>query len=435
MDNAIFDLYREYGMYVNKSRQMPLVEDGLKPVERRLLFSAYELCRDKFIKSATLDGHCMGHYHPHSSSYGTIVQLVKQGFLEGGGNFGSTLGTENTGAAAMRYTKVKLKKETFDIALKLIKYVNFIESEIPEFNEPEYLPSMLPLCLLGTVPTQGIGFGYKTFIPCFKKEDLLKRLMWLLKIEKKKPTIYPITDCKYLSGDDVAEELLTTGKASFDIRGCYRLDKINRKLILKYWPYGKTFQFLIKTLKEDMCYTDLSCESTGTKIEFEVDRQRNRDKIFKEFLDSFVPRLDGAIHYATYVIQGDKVVLKSIDEWLLETYGNYTKIYLSMLEDTINKLKSSLSKLHMIKVCRPYIASFISTHKSKVVMSEAASYVSKETKFPKASVMKMFSNNSIAYLLSVDTNEKTLRSKIKKIEKDILNINDVVLKQYQELIQ
>ncbi len=433
MDIKIYDLYREYGMYVNKSRQLPLAEDGLKPVERRLLFSAYELCRDKFIKSATLDGHCMGHYHPHSSSYGTIVQLVKQGFLSGGGNFGSNLGTESTGAAAMRYTKVKLNKETFDMALQLIKYVNFEEGEIPEFLEPSFLPAMIPMCLLGTTPTQGIGFGYKTFIPCYKKEDLLKRLMWLLKIEKKKPTIFPISNCKYIDGEDEAEMLLTTGKASINIRGCFRLDNINKKLILKSWPMSKSFQFLIKNIHEDVCYSDLSCDETGTKIEFEVDRQRNKEKIFKDFLESFVPRLEGTMHYATYIIQGDKVVLKSIDEWLLESYEQYTEIFMDMLVDVHKKLKSSLDKLIMIKVCRPYIAQYISTHKTKVIMSEAADFVSKKTKFPKSKVMKMFSENSIAYLLSVDTNETTLKKKIKIADDNIKNINKVVLEKYMEL--
>ena len=432
MDKKIYDLYREYGMYVNKSRQLPLSEDGLKPVERRLLYSAYEMCKDKFIKSATLDGHCMGHYHPHSSSYGTIVQLVKQGFLEGSGNFGSNLGTESTGAAAMRYTKVKLKKETYEIALNLIKYVDFIESEIPEFKEPSHLPTMIPICLMGTTPTQGIGFGYKTFIPCYKKEDLLKRLMWLLKIEKEKPTIFPISDCKYIEGEDAAEELLTTGRASFNVIGRFRLDKVNYKLILKSWPLGKSFQFLIKNLKEDVCYSDLSCDMYGTKIEFEVNRQRNREKIYKEFLKSFVPRLQGAIHYATYVIEGDNVVLKSIDEWLLESYQRYTEIFLKMLVDKSKVLKSNLTKLIMIKTCRPYIASYMSKNKT-IVLSEAAGYVAKETKYPKSKVMKMFSEHSIAYLLSVDINEKSLKRKIKNVDKDILNINNVVLEQYQQL--
>jgi len=432
MDKKLFSLYREYGMYVNRNRQLPYIRDGLKPVERRLLFSAYELCRDKFIKSATLDGHCMGHYHPHSSSYGTIVQLVKQDFLHGEGNFGASIGTESTGAAAMRYTKVKLKKETQEIAFELIKYVNFIESEIPEFREPDYLPTMFPLCLLGNIPTQGIGFGYKTFIPCFKKEDLLKRLKWLLGIEKDKPTIYPITDCKYLSGDDVAETLLTTGRASFDVRGVFHVDKDHRKLILKSWPYGKTFPYLIKNLKDDICYSDLSCDVTGTHIEFEVNRQRNVDKSFNEFLNNFVPRLNGTIHYATYIIDGDVVKLQSIDEWLLSCYSEYTKLFLNMLNDRRTDLLNTLNKIVMIKICRPYIASYIASHSKKVVVGEAAEYVSKETKFPKTKVLKMFSDNSISYLLSVDLSEKTIQKKINKIEEDIKNIEKVVLVKYFE---
>jgi DNA gyrase/topoisomerase IV subunit A len=107
LDKLIPKLYKEYGMYINKFRALPLDIDGLKPVERRVLLSAYQIARDKYVKSARVDGHTLGHYHPHSSSYSTMVQLVGQGFLEGQGNWGNSIGIEDSPAAAMRYTECR----------------------------------------------------------------------------------------------------------------------------------------------------------------------------------------------------------------------------------------------------------------------------------------------------------------------------------------
>ena len=175
MDKNVPEFYRSYGKYVNAFRAFPLDLDGLKPVERRVLLSAYQIASERFVKSARVDGHCLGHYHPHGTSYGTIVQLVRQGFLSGQGSFGANIGVEPTPPAAMRYTGCRLSKTTKSLAFKLIKYVPWQLGELDE-KEPLFLPTMFPLCLLGEEYTQGIGFGYKTFIPCFKIEDLYKRI-------------------------------------------------------------------------------------------------------------------------------------------------------------------------------------------------------------------------------------------------------------------
>src|SRR5574340_174933 len=127
-------------MHVNYSRAFPLAIDGLKPVERRVLVSAYDIARDKFVKSAKVDGYCIGNYHPHGSVYGTIVQLVHQGFLNGQGNFGTSIGVDPCPEAAMRYTEVKLTKEINDLAFRLIKYVPWKDGEIVSDKESVFLP-------------------------------------------------------------------------------------------------------------------------------------------------------------------------------------------------------------------------------------------------------------------------------------------------------
>ena len=98
MDKTLPTLYRDYGRYSNW-RQFPSEIDGLKPVERRVLLSTFQLAKDKFVKSARIDGHVIGNYHPHGSSYSTCVQLVRQGFLTGQGNFGCNVGVDDVPTA------------------------------------------------------------------------------------------------------------------------------------------------------------------------------------------------------------------------------------------------------------------------------------------------------------------------------------------------
>ena len=80
MKKFIPEYYRHYGQYSN-FRNFPMITDGLKPVERRVLLSAYKIARDKFVKSRQVDAYTIGHYHPHGETYGTIVSLVRQGLL------------------------------------------------------------------------------------------------------------------------------------------------------------------------------------------------------------------------------------------------------------------------------------------------------------------------------------------------------------------
>ena len=79
MQNILPRLYKEYGQYSNY-RNFPLDLDGLKPVERRVLFSAFKIAKEKFAKSRQVDSYATGQFNPHGECYGSMVQLVRQGF-------------------------------------------------------------------------------------------------------------------------------------------------------------------------------------------------------------------------------------------------------------------------------------------------------------------------------------------------------------------
>ena len=164
--------YIDYSMSVITARALPDVRDGLKPVQRRVLYAMDQLGLnyDKpHRKSARIVGDTMGKYHPHgdSSIYETLVVLsqdFKKGMalVDGHGNFGSI---EGDGAAAMRYTEAKLKKFTQDAYLadldkNVVDFVpNFDETE----KEPEVLPVRVPNLLVNGA--DGIAVGMTTNIP------------------------------------------------------------------------------------------------------------------------------------------------------------------------------------------------------------------------------------------------------------------------------
>ena len=164
--------YIDYSMSVITARALPDVRDGLKPVQRRVLYAMDQLGLnyDKpHRKSARIVGDTMGKYHPHgdSSIYETLVVLsqdFKKGMalVDGHGNFGSI---EGDGAAAMRYTEAKLKKFTQDVYLadldkNVVDFVpNFDETE----KEPEVLPVRVPNLLVNGA--DGIAVGMTTNIP------------------------------------------------------------------------------------------------------------------------------------------------------------------------------------------------------------------------------------------------------------------------------
>ena len=163
--------YLDYSMSVITSRAIPDARDGLKPVQRRVLYDMSELHLDHdkpHRKSARIVGDTMGKYHPHgdSSIYETLVVLsqdFKKGMalVDGHGNFGSI---EGDGAAAMRYTEARLKKFAEEVYLKdLDKTVDFVSNYDETEKEPEVLPVRVPNLLVNGA--EGIAVGMSTSIP------------------------------------------------------------------------------------------------------------------------------------------------------------------------------------------------------------------------------------------------------------------------------
>ena len=165
------DSYIDYAMSVIASRALPDVRDGLKPVQRRILFSMIELNNgpDKpHRKCARIVGDTMGKYHPHgdSSIYGALVNMAQDWstrypLVDGHGNFGSV---DGDGAAAMRYTEARLSKISMEMLADINKNtVDFVPNFDDTEKEPTVLPSRYPNLLVNG--TSGIAVGMATNIP------------------------------------------------------------------------------------------------------------------------------------------------------------------------------------------------------------------------------------------------------------------------------
>ena len=210
MDEHIFDKVQEvdlkktmetsyvnYAMSVIVARALPDARDGLKPVQRRILYAMIELNNgpDKpHRKCARIVGDTMGKYHPHgdSSIYGALVNLAQDWstrypLVDGHGNFGSV---DGDGAAAMRYTEARLSKVSMEMLSDINKdTVTFIPNFDETEKEPTVLPSRFPNLVVNG--TSGIAVGMATNIPPHNMREVINEVIRIIdnKVEDKETTI------------------------------------------------------------------------------------------------------------------------------------------------------------------------------------------------------------------------------------------------------
>lgn len=247
--------YLDYSMSVITARAVPDVRDGLKPVQRRLLYDMDNLHvhhDKKEMKSARICGDCMGRFHPHgdSSIYETMV-VMSQDFkksvplVDGKGNFGSV---EGDMAAAYRYTEAKLQRFTDEVFLKdLDKAVDYVQAYTNTEGEPVVLPVRIPNFLLNG--SEGIAVGMTTSTPCHNLSELCD----LCAAFVKNPDMTLDEMLEIMPGPDFPtggiiankselREIYETGVGKIKIRGKLEFEPARKKsekdrLIVKEIPY------------------------------------------------------------------------------------------------------------------------------------------------------------------------------------------------------
>ena len=284
MDDKIFDSikyvdlketmensYIDYAMSVIASRALPDVRDGLKPVQRRVLYSMIELNNgpDKpHRKCARIVGDTMGKYHPHgdSSIYGALVNMAQEWstrypLVDGHGNFGSV---DGDGAAAMRYTEARLSKISMEMLSDINKDTvdftpNFDETE----KEPVVLPSRYPNLLVNG--TTGIAVGMATNIPPHNLREVVAAVTKMInnRIEEDRETdieeILPLVKAPdfptggLILGTHGSEEAYRTGRGKVRIRAVTDIETLSNgksQIVVTELPYMVNKAKLIEKIAE-----------------------------------------------------------------------------------------------------------------------------------------------------------------------------------------
>ena len=366
--------YLEYAMSVIVGRALPDARDGLKPVQRRILFAMYELglTPDRpFRKCARVVGDVLGKYHPHGDQavYEALVRLVqdfstKYPSLDGHGNFGSV---DNDPPAAMRYTETRLAPIAHECFLEEIgsDTVSFTDNFDGSQKEPEVLPAQLPFLFLNG--SSGIAVGMATNIPPHNLGEIIDGLIALINDNE-------ISDSKLskiilgpdfptggeIIHNDGIKEIYKSGRGSITIRGVIKNEEINlgkgkhkrNALVVSELPYQiskagwiEKLAELVNTRKIDGI-SDIRDESDrdGMRIVIELKKDFNPEIVISNLYKKTALQSNfGAIFLA--LINGKPIQL---------TLRNYLNYFLEFREETIRKrtkyfLKIASEKLEILE--------------------------------------------------------------------------------------
>ena len=311
MQKNMKDYYIDYAMSVIASRALPDVRDGLKPVQRRILYSMVELNNgpDKpHRKCARIVGDTMGKYHPHGdlSIYEALVKLAQDfntryPLVDGHGNFGSV---DGDGAAAMRYTEARLSKISTEMTADLNKNtVDFIPNFDETEKEPTVLPSRYPNLLVNG--TSGIAVGMATNIPPHNLREVIGAVVKIIDNrinEDRDTTLEEILEIVKgpdfptggtIIGKTAIEEAYRTGRAKIRVRAVTNIEPMangKNRIVVTELPYMVNKARLIEKIAELVRdkridgITDLRDESDreGMRIAIELRRDVNPNIILNQ---------------------------------------------------------------------------------------------------------------------------------------------------------
>lgn len=248
--------YIDYAMSVIVGRALPEVRDGLKPVQRRILYAMFDsgfLHNRSYVKSARSVAETMGHYHPHGdiAIYDTLVRMaqpwtMRYPLVDGQGNFGSA---GNDPAAAMRYTEARMTSLAEEMLRDIREEtVDFQSNYDGKTTEPAVLPSRVPQLLMNG--SSGIAVGMATNIPPHNLNEIAEAVYWCLEnpdadeettlkavMERIKGPDFPTAGL--IVGDQGIKDAYTTGRGSIKMRGKTSIEEEGKRniIVITELPY------------------------------------------------------------------------------------------------------------------------------------------------------------------------------------------------------
>ncbi|RLG11595.1 DNA gyrase subunit A [Candidatus Pacearchaeota archaeon] len=441
--------YLDYAMSVIVSRAIPSIEDGLKPVQRRILYSMNQMGlkpNTQTKKSARIVGDVLGKYHPHGDMavYDTMVRMAQDFSLRyplvfGQGNFGSIDGDS---AAASRYTEAKLMLISNELLEDIDKEtVNFIPNYDNSLKEPELLPGKLPNLILNGAT--GIAVGMSTNIPPHNLTEVCDAIIAYIKnnnisIEELSQIIKgPDFPTGGLVTGDMAE-IYKTGKGRLILRGRITTETIRKKeaVIITEIPYMLNKSTLITQIaslvknKKIKDVSDLRDESAKGKIRIVLELRKDANAKFiinqlykyTRLQDSFNMNLLALVNKQPRVLN-----LKNV----LEEYVKYRKLIITNRSKfLLKKAKERIEIVEGLLIALKQIDAVISVIKKSKTTSEALENLIKKFKLSKRQAQAVL-DTKLQQLTSLEVDKlkkekKELENKISELEKILGNIKEIL---------
>ena len=372
LEEIMSDRFGRYSKYIIQGRALPDVRDGLKPVQRRIIYAMNELGlfnEKAFKKSARIVGEVIGKYHPHgdSSIYEAMVRMsqewkMNEPLIEMHGNKGSI---DDDPAAAMRYTETRLSKITKELLIGIKKNtVNFAPNFDDSEKEPTVLPALVPNLLVNG--SKGIASGYATEMPPHNLNEIIDAIICKIK----SPNARLETLLKYVKGPDFPTggeiqgqkgiiDAFSSGKGKIIIRSKYKVNdsKTSPYIEITEIPFGviksklvreideKRFNNLVSGIKNVSDETDRN----GISIRIEL----NPKTVVKPILNYLLSKTDMQIYfnYNNIGIVNRMPKLLSLSE-LIDAYIKHQKeVQIASIEYDLSKNKNKLEIIEgLIKV-------------------------------------------------------------------------------------
>lgn len=336
--------FLEYASYVIRDRAIPNLADGLKPVQRRILWSLHQKDDGKFIKVANVVGHCM-QYHPHGdASIGDalIVLTNKRYLIEGQGNFGNLY--TGDAAAAPRYIECRLtdlaREEIFNDEL-----TGFVPSYDGRNQEPVVLPSRLPLLLM--LGTEGIAVGLSSRILPHNFPELIQAQIAILKKQPFK--VLP----DFTTGGLMDAREYRDGAGSVKMRAKIKV-KDESTVVIKELPPTTTTESLIASIEDATRKGKLKVKSindfTSEAVEIEVRTPQGVDA--EQLVDALYAFTDCEVTITSrlILIRNNRPVEMTVSEVLRENTEQLVALHQRELELKAQKLQEELHFKTLVRI-------------------------------------------------------------------------------------
>lgn len=302
--------YIDYAMSVIVGRALPEVRDGMKPVQRRILYAMFDsgfLHNRSYVKSARSVAETMGHYHPHGDSaiYDTLVRMaqpwtMRYPLVDGQGNFGSA---GNDPAAAMRYTEARLTSLAEEMLRDIREdVVDFQPNYDGKTNEPVVLPSRVPQLLMNG--SNGIAVGMATNIPPHNLGEIAEAIYWCLDnpdadeestlaavMERIKGPDFPTAGL--IVGDQGIKDAYTTGRGSIRMRGKTSIEEEGKRtvIVITELPYQVNPDNLVSSIAQQVSDGRISGianieDQTSSRVGMRIVVTLKRDAVAKVVLNN-----------------------------------------------------------------------------------------------------------------------------------------------------